>query len=80
MGEANWEDAKELCRNYRGGGGYSDWYLQNQEELNWIYMNLRKTGKIAGDSRYWSSSFYSSSCAWNQSFSGGFQFNFIDSG
>lgn len=72
LGEATWEGAKGLCRNYRGGG-YSDWYLPTKEELNWIYVNLRKTEKILGDTWYWSSSSFSSDNAWEQLFEDGNQ-------
>ncbi len=55
LGEGTFYKAKEMCQNYRGGG-YSDWYLPTKEELKLIYVNLRKTGKILGDSEYLSSS------------------------
>lgn len=55
LGQAYWEDASTLCKDYRGGG-YSDWYLPTMEELNYIYQNLRRTGKISGQEGYWSSS------------------------
>ena len=70
LGEANWEGAKRMCAEYRGGG-YDDWYLPNREELDWIYENLKKTGKIAGDSRYWSSSPTSANSAFGIYFSSG---------
>lgn len=54
LGETNWNMAKTLCSEYRGGG-YDDWYLPNEDELNCIYKNLRKTGKISTDAWYWSS-------------------------
>lgn len=72
LGEANWEDAKALCRSYRGGG-YSDWYLPTKEELNYIYQNLRKKGIIGGDTWYWSSSSDTNGNAWSQRFSSGYQ-------
>lgn len=49
LGEANWETAKQICKDFRGGG-YDDWYLPNINELNFVYRN---TGYL-GD--YWSSS------------------------
>lgn len=73
LGEATWEDAKAMCKNYRGGG-YSDWYLPTKEELNYIYQNLRKTGKIGGDTWYWSSSSNDKYYAL-QSFSDGYQYS-----
>ena len=72
LGERNWSEAKTLCSKYRGGG-YDDWYLPNGEELNYIYQNLRKTGKISGNSWYWSSSETSSDCAEVMRFSDGYQ-------
>ena len=57
LGGANWEDAKAMCRQYRGGG-YSDWYLPTIKELGLIYQNLRITEKITDDEWYWSSSSY----------------------
>ena len=70
LGEANWEGAKRMCSEYRGGG-YSDWYLPTKEELNWIYINLRRKGKITGDTWYWSSSSKSTDRAWGQYFDNG---------
>ncbi|MBO4639431.1 MAG: DUF1566 domain-containing protein [Treponema sp.] len=75
LGEATWKDAKAMCKNYRGGG-YSDWYLPTKEELNYIYQNLRMTGKIGGDTCYWSSSSYINlGNAWEQRFSDGYQYH-----
>lgn len=77
LGEATWEGAKTLCRNYKGGG-YSDWYLPTIEELNFIYCNLRKREKISGDGYYWSSSSENeefNTYAWFQRFSDGSYFN-----
>lgn len=54
LGETNWNMAKTLCNEYRGGG-YNDWYLPNEDELNCIYKNLRESGKIPTDEWYWSS-------------------------
>lgn len=74
LGGANWEGAKTMCENYRGGG-FSDWYLPNKEELNWIYKNLVKTEKIEDENCYWSSSQASNYkyYAWCQDFDGGKQ-------
>lgn len=74
LGQGTWEEAKSMCSSYRGGG-YSDWYLPTKEQLNLIYQNLRRTGKISGDSWYWSSSSSSNYGAWDQSFSDGDQYN-----
>lgn len=80
LGEGNWSEAKTLCSEYRGGG-YDDWYLPNKDELNYIYQNLRKPGKISGDSWFWSSleyySNYLDNNVWVQRFSDGYQdYNF----
>ena len=72
LGEVNWETAKTMAKNFRGGG-YSDWYLPTADELNLVYMNLRKIGKISGNSWHWSSSQYGSLNAWGQRFSDGCQ-------
>ena len=72
LGDADWETAKSMAKNFRGGG-YDDWYLPTKDELNLVYENLRKTGIISGDSWYWSSSQNNSNLAWDQRFSDGYQ-------
>lgn len=72
LGEGSWSEAIALCSEYRGGG-YDDWYLPSRDELNYIYQNLRKSGKISGNSWFWSSSASYSDYAWGQRFSDGFQ-------
>lgn len=74
LGDADWETAKSMAKNFRGGG-YDDWYLPTKDELNLVYENLRKTGIISGDSWYWSSSQSNNSYAWDQRFSDGNQYN-----
>jgi len=71
LGDANWDDAKKMCTEYRGGG-YDDWYLPSEEELNFIYRNLARKGKIIGSGRFWSSSgdIYE---AWGQNFGDGWR-------
>lgn len=75
LGERKWSEAITLCSEYRGGG-YDDWYLPNKDELNYIYQNLRKPGKISGNSWFWSSSEYYNDdiFAWLQRFSDGSQY------
>lgn len=69
----NWYNAKELCSEYRGGN-YYNWYLPKRDELNYIYQNLRKPGKISGDNIFWSSSTTNDyHLAWLQRFSDGSQ-------
>ena len=55
LGYANWENAKKMCAEFRGGG-YDDWYLPSKEELNFIYINLARTEQIIGRGWFWSSS------------------------
>lgn len=42
--------------------------MPTKEELNWIYVNLKKTGQIIDYHWYWSSSSDSTDNAWVQSF------------
>ena len=76
LGERNWRDARDLCSEYRGGR-YDDWYLPNMDELNYIYQNLRKPGKILGDEWFWSSSegYNYGTSAWRQLFTVGTQYS-----
>jgi len=53
-------------------GGYSDWYLPSQDELNKLYLNRVAIGGIAS-SIYWSSSEANASAAWTQNFTDGTQ-------
>lgn len=55
LGETSWNDAVELCRDYRGGG-YDDWYLPTIEELNLVLQNLVRTKKMDDGGWHWSSS------------------------
>ncbi|MBP3367345.1 MAG: DUF1566 domain-containing protein [Treponema sp.] len=66
-----WQTAVNKCEEYCANG-YDDWYLPTKYELNLIYQNLRKVGKISGCSSYWSSS-QSDDKAWLQSFGSGKQ-------
>ena len=70
LGIATWEEAKTICKNHRGGG-FSDWYLPNKEELNWVYENLVISKKIEDDKCYWSSYSNAKSTAWFQYFNDG---------
>jgi TolB-like protein len=73
LGKASWNEALNLARNYRGGG-YSDWHLPTQNELDLVYKNLRarNIGNLGND-RYWSSSEPNNNDAWSQYFSDGRQ-------
>jgi len=53
-------------------GGYSDWYLPSQDELNKLYLNKVVVGGFA-NYYYWSSTENYNYYAWNQSFSTGNQ-------
>jgi hypothetical protein len=69
----NWEDAKEICSEY-SGGGFHDWRLPTKDELNEVYI-LYKQGIIDGFmDNYWSSSEYSDNMAWGQFFFNGGQY------
>ena len=69
--------AAEICSNLVLGG-YSDWFLPSQEELNLMYKNLYNIVTPVGgfaDSSYWSSSEESASHACFQYFSTGNQYS-----
>jgi hypothetical protein len=55
-------------------GGLQDWFLPSRDELNLMYINLKRKnlGGFNGDV-YWSSSEYNRNNAWYQSFSDGTQ-------
>lgn len=65
--------AAQLCNDLTEGG-YSDWFLPSEDELNWMRENLYLKG-IGGftDSYYWSSSENNANSAWLQYFYNGFQ-------
>jgi len=53
-------------------GGYSDWYLPSQDELNVLYQNREAIGGFTGNS-YWSSTELGQGYAYRQDFSAGTQ-------
>lgn len=58
--------------------GYNDWFLPSKDELNLMYVNLKKEG--IGDfasACYWSSSEHSSGFAWEQNFRSGAQSSYF---
>jgi len=71
--KANWKDAIARCESLKVNG-IGGWYLPTKEELNAMYLQLKKKG-LGGFSNdyYWSSSGYVTSLSWYQSFSDGNQ-------
>lgn len=64
------------CTDYEAGG-YDDWFLPSEEELNQMYLKLKEQelGGISGE-YYWSSSEYHAASAWLQTFFNGTQNSF----
>jgi TolB-like protein len=53
LGNYGSDEAINTAKNYRGGG-FSDWHLPTDLELNFIYENLQKARVVnLGDVRYW---------------------------
>ena len=65
--------AAKLARNYIWPNGQRDGFLPNRDELNHLYGQRDVVGNFA-NAQYWSSSQYSSTKAWLQSFRGGRQY------
>jgi len=63
--------AAAVARAYRGGG-YDDWFLPSQGELNQLYLNRSAVGGFVADG-YWSSTEYDAGSAWAQDFGNGTQ-------
>ena len=61
--------AAVVARAY-AGGGKNDWYLPSKDELNQLYSQKTTVG-VFENGVYWSSSEYSASHAWLQSFVNG---------
>ena len=60
------------------GGGFNDWYLPSQWEINLCYQSAAIIGKVAGvtsflSTNYWNSTEFGATNAWIQSFGNGFQ-------
>ncbi len=57
--------------NDYSGGGYSDWFLPSKDELNQIYLNLKKDRDLGGfgNDYYWSSSESGGKFGWANRFS-----------
>jgi len=75
LGEMDWNTAKTACDELILNG-YSDWRLPTKDELNAIYVNLKKLG-VGGfaNGYYWSSTELVGNGAWAQLFNGGDQYN-----
>ncbi len=61
--------AAKICRDY-AGGGYNDWFLPSQDELEKLYLNRAAIGMTSNDPNYayWSSTEYNASSAWSMDF------------
>ena len=54
--ETSWTNAVKRCEDHTGGG-YTDWFLPNKDDLTWMYQNLHKKAKGGfANYYYWSSS------------------------
>ncbi len=73
LGEMDWNSAKTACDELILNG-YSDWHLPTKEELNTLYINLKKLG-VGGfaNGYYWSSTELEYYIAWDQDFNDGDQ-------
>ena len=71
----SWNQAKDVAKAYKGDN-YSDWYLPSKDELNLIYLNLRKNNEGSlSNGNYWSSTVGErTTVAWRQEFSTGYQY------
>ena len=73
LGEMDWNAAKTACDELILNG-YSDWHLPSKEELNSVYVNLKKVGcGVFANSYYWSSAGNFTGTAWEQAFDNGRQ-------
>jgi hypothetical protein len=65
--------AAQLCASLNFDG-HSDWFLPSKDELNLMYVNLKRWG-LGGfqNGWYWSSTQYNGGNAWEQRFSDGYQ-------
>jgi len=68
LGTFNWTAALSTALNYKGGG-FTNWHLPDTGELDLMYQNLHKKD-LGGFSTsiYWTSTSYSSSYSYYQSF------------
>lgn len=75
LGKLDWYPAQDACNNLVLGG-YSDWFLPNKTQLNWLYQ-AKVAGIVGGfeDLYYWSSTEGNYDNAWIQYFDNGTQFS-----
>ena len=74
LGNMDWNSAKTACEELILNG-YSDWHLPSKEELNSVYVNLKRVG-VGGfaNNYYWSSTENNNEVnAWRQNFNNGEQ-------
>ena len=69
MGAMTWSQAISAC-NRLSYGGYDDWYLPNEEELNEMYQKKTEIGGF-GTNTYWSSTERNSDYVFIKDFSDG---------
>jgi len=68
--------AARLC-DIHEAGGYNDWFLPSNHELNEMYNRLKAQGLGSfSDNYYWSSSEYNALYAWSQIFYNGHLYNY----
>jgi hypothetical protein len=66
--------AASVCSTY-DGGGYDDWFLPSQDELNQLYTNRVSIGGFQ-EASYWSSSETKANYARSQNFNNGNQYSY----
>ncbi|MBO2522810.1 MAG: hypothetical protein CW336_02985 [Bacteroidetes bacterium] len=62
----NWSSAMSFCENLTAGG-FDDWFLPNEDELNALYINRDIIGNFTNN-KYWSSSEIESSKSYYRTF------------
>ena len=68
-GEADWNEAMDLCKEY-SNGGYSNWRLPTDKELDLLFQQKNTIGGFVRFS-YWSATEYASHFAFFQHFLSG---------
>ena len=72
LAQCNWTRAKTVCSSYTGGEK-DDWHLPTKDELDLIYINLRRVNKIEQNGLYWSCTANDVYDAWAKNFATGEQ-------